>query len=58
MSWTIGFLNRARKTLAQLDPKAQRRIQVFLDELDELDSPRSHGKALQGQTRIMDLPNQ
>ncbi len=49
MSWTISFLNRARKTLAQIDPKAQRRIQVLLDELGELDSPRSRGKALQGQ---------
>ena len=48
MAWTIDVSERAVRALRKMDKQAARRIRDELEEIAELDDPRSRGKALVG----------
>jgi mRNA interferase RelE/StbE len=46
--WTIRLNPLSAKILKGLDKTTKQRIEVFIDSLESIDNPRSHGKALTG----------
>ncbi|MCP1386778.1 type II toxin-antitoxin system RelE/ParE family toxin [Corynebacterium sp. TA-R-1] len=46
MAWKIEFTPRAQRAVTKLDRGHQRRILDYLQEVSQLDDPRSRGKAL------------
>ncbi|NOQ65111.1 MAG: type II toxin-antitoxin system mRNA interferase toxin, RelE/StbE family [Methyloprofundus sp.] len=48
MTWEIKLSNKSAKALTALDNSTKKRIESFIDKLSKADSPRSTGKALQG----------
>lgn len=48
MAWKVEVSEAAVKTLRKLDKQVARRIKNELDEIAQLDDPRSRGKALVG----------
>ena len=45
---TVIFADKARKEFLKLDKPIQKQIQTFIVKLQELDDPRTRGKALVG----------
>ncbi len=48
MKWQVKIDDKALKVLSKLDKSAKTRIENFIDQLTDVASPRSIGKALQG----------
>ncbi|TCD54339.1 type II toxin-antitoxin system RelE/ParE family toxin [Alloscardovia theropitheci] len=48
MAWKIKVLKRAEKALHKLDRQIAERIITELEEISQLDNPKSRGKALVG----------
>lgn len=48
MAWTIDISDRAVRTLRKMDRQTARRIRDELEEISQLEDPRSRGKALTG----------
>ena len=44
----LEFSEAAKKTFSKLDKSVQRRIKNYLDDIVQLENPRSRGKALVG----------
>ena len=44
----LEFSETAKKTFSKLDKSVQRRIKNYLDDIVQLENPRSRGKALVG----------
>ena len=48
LAWTIDVSEKAVKSLRKMDKQTARRIRDELNQIAELDDPRSRGKALTG----------
>ena len=46
--WALETSPQFEKAARKLDPQVLRRVKVYLDEVCELDDPRSRGKGLTG----------
>ena len=46
--WALEASPQFDKAARKLDPQVLRRVKVYLDEVCELDDPRSRGKGLSG----------
>ena len=46
--WALQTSPQFEKAARKLDPQVLRRVKVYLDEVCELDDPRSRGKGLTG----------
>lgn len=49
MAWTIKLDAAAFKQLKKIDKPARQRIEQFIDELADAETPRAKGSALQGE---------
>ena len=43
MTWTIRLAGKAAKTLKTLDKPTKKRIETFVDQLTEINNPRTTG---------------
>ncbi len=49
MPWTVEVKGNAAKAIIRLDKPIRNQITGYLKQLETLDNPRAHGKALTGQ---------
>jgi mRNA interferase RelE/StbE len=48
MHWTVEVKGKAAKAIIRLDKTIRNQITGYLKQLEALDNPRAHGKALTG----------